>query len=106
MKGDGGINGSSAGLFVTYCVMREVRESVLGERSNPFLPLKADSSCTTRGESPSSSSSSSILGGHEMSLIDLMSCLSRSATLHTSCSLLTPMEESAASTYETPPDVS
>ena len=37
-----------------------------------------------------------------MSLIDLMSSMSRSATLCISCSLLTPMEESSASTCVPP----
>ena len=87
------------GCFVTYCVMREARESVLGDRSTPFSPCKAESSCTRRDES-SSFSSSSTLGGHGTRLIDLMSSLSRSATLRTSCSLQTLMGESAANHFQ------
>ena len=96
--------------LVTYCVMREVRETDrqtdrqtdrhtdrvcvwVGEvRSTLFFPRKADSCCTMRGESSSSSSNSSTLGGHGTSLIDITSSLSRSATLRINCSLLTPVE--------------
>ena len=39
------------GRFVTYCVMMNVRESVLVDRYTPFLPNKDDSSCTVRGKS-------------------------------------------------------
>ena len=65
------------------CGWREVRESAVGQRSTPFFPSKADRSCNMRGESSSSSSSSSTLGSHGTCLTELMSSLSRLATLHT-----------------------
>ena len=107
VKGDGGIDGGSGGsLDDVLCYERGERERVGEVRSTLFFPRKADSGCTVRGESSSSSSNSSTLGGHGTSLIDMMSSLSRSATLHISCSLLTLTEESAASTYVPPPHLS
>ena len=51
-------------------LMREARASVPGDRSTtPFFPCKADSSWTMSGDSSSSPSSSSTLGGHGMSLV-------------------------------------
>ena len=73
MKGDGGIDGSSSWwLCDILCDEGCERESAWRQ----ILPRRADSSFTMSGESSSSSSSSSTLGGHWMSLTDLMPSLS------------------------------
>ena len=60
------------GHFNTYQVMNEMRESVIGERSTPFLPSKAARIFNMRGESSSSFSRSSTLSGHGTCLTELI----------------------------------
>ena len=105
VKSDGGVDGGSGGSLDDLLRDERSKRECAGGQIYPLLPpRKADSRCTMGGESSSSSSISSTLGGH--GTIYLMSFLNRSDALSISCSLLTPMEESGVSTHVPPPHLS